>query len=1035
MAEGAAAFAIAGNVLQFVEFATKFSNKCLEIHRAGGSAPGDLQSLRYLVDSQQNFLQRLRVSDSEHSKILLEHVEVANVAEACHKRFADISKSLNQIGITGGKTVRSVVLNAFKATWNQDKIEALRNEVASFSQSLNTSLLHSLREYAAKSEEQQIAILEKLDIIQDNTGTLTSTSIVEGQEASWNAPGDAVIAFIVRSLDAEPEDREKSAMELRHGILQRILLNTTSRVNHGEEVGPPSINLPRDREKQLQATILASFVYDVMDDRHSRIIDAHEETFRWIFEHPKEDPGKWSDFKDWLKSDEQLYWITGKAGSGKSTLMKFICSSAPESRPDNTIDPDESSDNQFERCRHDLLDWAGSRPLIIASFYFWASGNELEASPKGLYMSLIFQILQHCPEMIPRVAPLWWEAMSLFDDKPSQMTEAELEAMIRLVIIEAQKERNICLFIDGLDEFSGKPQKLIDLIKFILECPNVKVCVSSRPWVVFEDAFQHDPSLKLEDLTYKDIKGFIAKNFAEDPGFARLARREPEYASLLESRIATKAAGVFLWVSMVVRSLLSGMGNDDRVSDMQRRLDQLPQELETLYSTMLESLEGFYFEHAAQYFLLLEAWKTSPPAVLFDFADEEVGYPIRLRVRECSQNEIRERAETARRRINSRCRGLLEVTSPSTVTKGVEGFGTVQYLHKTVRDYILKPAIDTRIKAARPNFDSHLRICSAYLSAFKTVVIQDRHRSVPGKSFSGKPHPGKSSVDTDTECDEELERNMSNFAACCLQAASKVKKENTTIMVDLLDSLRESSARMIGDDEKRQARFYRSVSRSEGLGNWYNTKAGPSFLSLAVRLGAVNYVENKVSPGCLVPRASFESIKKFEMSPALRLRQLIGDTSRSDATHVSNDERHLYWPLLVDALHHIPPRLDMVRLCLEKGADPNFQLHGNGSTIWTEWIADMILRIAVVKEKGSILEITRERMKDCLTPRWDATQLLIEHGARVDSHALSLARARWAYLKTQLSDREAKRFGEMLVRKTQDRSYDSTHAQAAMLIT
>ncbi|KXH42773.1 hypothetical protein CNYM01_03796 [Colletotrichum nymphaeae SA-01] len=1033
MAEGAAAFAIAGNVLQFVEFATKFSNKCLEIHRAGGSAPGDLQSLRFLVDSQQSTLQRLRVPDSEHSKISLEHVEVANVAEACYERFADISKSLDRIGITNGKTVRSVVLNAFKATWNQDKIEALRNEVASFSQSLNTSLLHSLREYAAKSEEQQIAILEKLDIIQDNTGTLTSTSIVEGQEASWNAPGDAVIAFIVRSLDAEPEEREKSAMELRQGILQRILLNTSSRVNHSEEVGPPSINLPRDREKQLQATILASFVYDVMDDRHSRIIDAHEETFRWIFEHPKEDPGKWSDFKDWLKSDDQLYWITGKAGSGKSTLMKFICSSAPENLSANAMDPDASSNNQLERCRHDLLDWAGSRPLLIASFYLWASGNELEASPKGLYMSLIFQILQHCPEMIPRVAPLWWEALSLFDDKPSQMTEVELEAMLRLVVIEAQKERNICLFIDGLDEFSGKPKELIALIKFILECPNVKVCVSSRPWVVFEDAFEHEPSLKLEDLTYKDIKGFIAKNFAEDPGFARLARREPNYASQLEDRIATKAAGVFLWVSMVVRSLLSGMGNDDRVSDMQRRLDQLPQELETLYSTMLDSLEGFYFEHAAQYFLLVEAWKTSPPAVLFDFADEEVGYPIKLRVRECSQDEIRERAETARRRINSRCRGLLEVTSPSSAAKGVEGFGTVQYLHKTVRDYILSPAIDERIKAARPDFDSHLRICSAYLSAFKTVVIQDRHQPFRGRLPSGKS-TGKSSDDTTAECDEELERNMSNFAACCLQSASKVKKENTAIMVDLLDSLRDSSARMIGDDEKRQARFYRSVSRSEGLGNWYNTKAGSGFLSLAVRLGAVNYVEKKVSPGCLVPRASFESIKKFEMSPVLRFRQLIGDTSKSDATHVSNDERHLYWPLLIDALHHIPPRLEMVRLCLEKGADPNFQLHGNGSTIWTEWIADMMLRIAVVKEKGSILDITRERMKECLTPRWDATQLLIEHGARVDSHALALARARWAYLKTQLSDREAKRFGEMLLRKTQDRSYDSNHAQAAMLV-
>ncbi|KAI1022170.1 hypothetical protein LB504_007299 [Fusarium proliferatum] len=34
----------------------------------------------------------------------------------------------------------------------------------------------------------------------------------------------------------------------------------------------------------------------------------------------------WDSFVDWLKSDLPVYWITGKPGSGKSTLMKFIIS-------------------------------------------------------------------------------------------------------------------------------------------------------------------------------------------------------------------------------------------------------------------------------------------------------------------------------------------------------------------------------------------------------------------------------------------------------------------------------------------------------------------------------------------------------------------------------------------------------------------------------------------------------------------------------------------------------------------------------------
>ncbi|KXH68512.1 hypothetical protein CSAL01_13605, partial [Colletotrichum salicis] len=135
---------------------------------------------------------------------------------------------------------------------------------------------------------------------------------------------------------------------------------------------------------------LASFFYEVMDARHSRIIHAHQETFRWIFQRPAEGPERWSNFQDWLKSDQKLYWVTGKAGSGKSTLMKFICGSTSQDRPTDSMEGPASSGPQFERCRGGLLEWAESGPLIIASFYFWATGDSLESSPKGLYQSLIF---------------------------------------------------------------------------------------------------------------------------------------------------------------------------------------------------------------------------------------------------------------------------------------------------------------------------------------------------------------------------------------------------------------------------------------------------------------------------------------------------------------------------------------------------------------------------------------------------------------------------------------------------------------------
>ena len=62
-----------------------------------------------------------------------------------------------------------------------------------------------------------------------------------------------------------------------------------------------------------------------MEDRIERVAQAYENTFQWIWEDRTLSEEPWSNFVEWLESDSRLYWITGKAGSGKSTLMKFIC--------------------------------------------------------------------------------------------------------------------------------------------------------------------------------------------------------------------------------------------------------------------------------------------------------------------------------------------------------------------------------------------------------------------------------------------------------------------------------------------------------------------------------------------------------------------------------------------------------------------------------------------------------------------------------------------------------------------------------------
>lgn len=105
-----------------------------------------------------------------------------------------------------------------------------------------------------------------------------------------------------------------------------------------------------------------------MDDRRRQVQEAHRNTFRWIFEDEST-----TRFAEWVLTGNGIFWINGKLGSGKSTLMKFI--------------------TYHEQLKELLNIWTADTSLFVASFYFWRSGSELQRSLAGLYRTLLYQIL------------------------------------------------------------------------------------------------------------------------------------------------------------------------------------------------------------------------------------------------------------------------------------------------------------------------------------------------------------------------------------------------------------------------------------------------------------------------------------------------------------------------------------------------------------------------------------------------------------------------------------------------------------------
>lgn len=70
-----------------------------------------------------------------------------------------------------------------------------------------------------------------------------------------------------------------------------------------------------------------------------------------------------------------------------------------------------------------------------------------------------------------------------------------LMSSFKTLVQQAIIPLKICLLIDGLDEFDGDHDEIADLFKDAAACHNIKVCLSSRPWVVFQESFYNCPTL------------------------------------------------------------------------------------------------------------------------------------------------------------------------------------------------------------------------------------------------------------------------------------------------------------------------------------------------------------------------------------------------------------------------------------------------------------------------------------------------------------------------------------------------------------
>ena len=186
--------------------------------------------------------------------------------------------------------------------------------------------------------------------------------------------------------------------------------------------------------------------------------------------------------------------------------------------------------------------------------------------------------------------------------------------MRRLQCLDWRHDRFV-FFIDGLDEYEGDDAELADVVLSFQGSKHLKLCVSSRPHNVFKDSFGANSCfyLTLHDFTKDDISRYVSGMIHKHSAFRRLCDRDPETPELVDM-VVGQAQGVFLWVFLVVRSLVRGLSNADSVSVLKKRLMDMPKDLEQYFQSMLDSVEPVYREDSSR--MLLSCIESAIPIPL-----------------------------------------------------------------------------------------------------------------------------------------------------------------------------------------------------------------------------------------------------------------------------------------------------------------------------------------------------------------------------------------------------------------------------------
>ncbi|KAL9129624.1 MAG: hypothetical protein Q9175_007252 [Cornicularia normoerica] len=275
------AISLASAIFQFADFGVKLVTDAIKLYH---SADGKRSNLKHQVTLVRKYAETIILSSkyNGNDNSTLENDKELRELAVSYKRIAsELLSVLDDLKVKrprgpGRKWESLCKAVAALTPHNKNKIEALKTKLRYVRDEILSRLQFMM-------SERQSQVLKTLKDLADKKLLQAKDDILKAVENVGKEVNGAVQSLITQLLSLAEASRD-----------QKILC------------------------------ILNSLDFETRQTRQLDISSTEQRTFEWIFHDHYGPNNQLVGFREWLQFRNNIYWILGKAGSGKSVLMNYI---------------------------------------------------------------------------------------------------------------------------------------------------------------------------------------------------------------------------------------------------------------------------------------------------------------------------------------------------------------------------------------------------------------------------------------------------------------------------------------------------------------------------------------------------------------------------------------------------------------------------------------------------------------------------------------------------------------------------------------